>query len=53
MDERLEALIAENRRMAITSGCCGTPAWRGRLCSYHDGVEDGIRMALKILDESH
>jgi hypothetical protein len=53
MNEKLEALIAENRRTAITSGCCGTPAWRGRLCQYHNGVEDGIHMAQKILDESH
>lgn len=31
------------------SPCCGNEAWRGRLCSYHQGVEDGAETALEIL----
>ena len=40
------SLVARNRAQAIESGCCATDSWRGRLCSYHEGVEDGIYLAL-------
>lgn len=26
--------------------CCGNDAWRGRLCPYHQGWEDGVHAAL-------
>lgn len=32
--------------------CCGTPAWRGRLCSYHQGIEDGYDLALEDMGRS-
>lgn len=22
--------------------CCGGPSWRGTLCQYHDGLQDGL-----------
>lgn len=28
---------------------CGTPAWRNRLCEYHQGFEDGMDAALEVL----
>jgi hypothetical protein len=27
------------------NGCCGNEAWRGRLCPYHQGYEDGRAVA--------
>lgn len=40
------SLVARSGAQATESGCCGTDSWRGRLCQYHDGVEDGIYLAL-------
>jgi len=34
------------RSLALNPGCCGNDAWRGRLCPYHQGVEDGAEMAI-------
>lgn len=30
-------------------GCCGDAKWRGRLCSYHQGYEDGLDMMAALL----
>lgn len=27
------------------NGCCSDPTWRGHLCDYHQGFEDGIEAA--------
>jgi len=39
----IQALYTE----ALSSGCCGNDQWRGRLCTYHQGVEDGIEIGIR------
>lgn len=33
----VDALVAK-----ATEGCCMDDLWRGRLCEYHEGYEDGV-----------
>lgn len=43
----------EIRRLARlrAKGCCGDRAWRGRLCQYHDGWEDGVMFAIEMIEK--
>lgn len=40
----LDALVASS-----TEGCCMDESWRGRMCQYHQGYEDGIADAWDTL----
>lgn len=42
-DPAHEAAVAHARRVE----CCGDDAWRGHLCAYHQGYEDGYDEALR------
>lgn len=42
-------LVAESQGLNA-DGCCSTDSWRGHLCSYHQGFEDGIDV---VLDRLH
>jgi hypothetical protein len=45
------AVVGEvlKRSQALNPDCCGNDAWRGRLCRYHQGIEDGAEMAMLVL----
>lgn len=30
--------------------CCGDESWRGRVCPYHQGMEDAVGTLLGLLD---
>ena len=50
-DEDIERLV----RASIDrqpNGCCGNDAWRGHLCQYHEGYEDGLNKAQELLGEA-
>ena len=34
------------RSLALNPGCCANDEMRGRLCPYHQGIEDGAEAAL-------
>ena len=41
-------LVAESQSMQ-PNGCCADASWRGHLCQYHQGYEDGIDVVLERL----
>lgn len=41
-------LVAESQALQA-DGCCSAPVWRGHLCPYHQGFEDGIDVVLERL----
>lgn len=43
-DPAHEAALAHARRI----DCCGNDEWRGRLCQYHQGFEDGYDAAMAV-----
>lgn len=43
-DPAYEAALAHAKRIE----CCGDDAWRGRLCQYHQGFEDGYDVAQAV-----
>jgi len=42
-DEMIDEVV--ERSIRANGGCCGGPEWRGRLCDYHRGYEDGLDVA--------
>lgn len=45
-DPAFEAALAH----AQVRGCCGNENYRGRLCEYHQGFEDGYDAAIRDAD---
>jgi hypothetical protein len=41
-------LVAESQGLQA-DGCCSSETWRGHLCSYHQGFEDGVDVVLERL----
>jgi hypothetical protein len=41
-------LVAESQSLQ-PDGCCSADTWRGHLCQYHQGFEDGIDVVLDRL----
>lgn len=41
-------LVAESQELQA-DGCCSADVWRGHLCPYHQGFEDGIDIVLDRL----
>lgn len=41
-------LVLESQTLQ-SDGCCSTDTWRGHLCQYHQGFEDGIDIVLDRL----
>lgn len=44
-DPALEAALVHS----ALGDCCGNAAWRGHLCQYHEGYEDGYDKALEAV----
>lgn len=42
-------LVLESQTLNA-DGCCSTDTWRGHLCQYHQGFEDGVDV---VLDRLH
>ena len=40
------------RAHAATNQCCGDDQWRGHLCTFHQGYEDGADAAVVALREA-
>jgi hypothetical protein len=36
---------------AAAEGCCNNEAWRGRLCQFHQGYQQGVDVALEAYAE--
>lgn len=52
--ESVRALLTHRPYVVIGSRpieCCGNDAWRGHLCEYHMGWEDGIDAVLDHIDD--
>jgi len=45
-----DVLVAESQSLQ-PDGCCSSDTWRGHLCPYHQGFEDGIDVVLDRLRE--
>jgi hypothetical protein len=43
----VESLVRESQELQ-PGGCCLDPGWRGLLCQYHQGYEDGAERALRL-----
>ena len=41
-DREVHPLVAK-----AVAGCCGNDAWRGQLCSYHQGYADGVHALIE------
>lgn len=57
MNEELDRAIGDvvsslvrDSQEAQKDGCCLQPVWRGRLCAYHQGYEDGADRALRLVE---
>lgn len=46
-----EAVLAEVTKHA-ENDCCHNDDWRGRFCSYHLGMRDGVEVAFALLREA-
>lgn len=52
-EDEIDVIVADvlDRSQRLQpSNCCLGPEWRGRLCQYHEGVEDGADAALRRLE---
>lgn len=51
-EDEADTLITElvKRSQELGRGqCCLAPTWRGHLCPYHEGTEDGADAALRAI----
>jgi hypothetical protein len=48
-----EEVAASQFRAGRGGGCCSGPEWRGHLCDYHQGYEDGLDRAQVLLGDGH
>lgn len=49
-EEANKLAAAHARKCAAVGYCCGNAEWRGRLCQYHQGIEDGYYAGLLAAD---
>lgn len=47
-DELIEALVKKSQSQD-RDGCCSHPNWRGHLCLFHQGYEDGADAVLRAI----
>jgi phage tail tape-measure protein len=55
MDKAIDAVVeslVRDSQQAQKDGCCLQPSWRGHLCQYHQGYEDGADRALRLTGEA-
>ena len=43
--------MIDDAMRAFVQDCCMNDSWRGHLCSYHSGMEDGMDVAQALLAE--
>lgn len=51
IDDVVEALVRDSQE-AAWDRCCLQPSWRGHLCQYHQGYEDGADVALRLAERT-
>ena len=47
LDKRTAEVAIE---YATKSGCCADASWRGHMCQFHQGVEEGMDLLLEAVD---
>jgi hypothetical protein len=51
IDDIVDAMVRDSQE-SQKDKCCLQPSWRGHLCQYHQGYEDGADAALRMAERA-